>query len=124
LIAAGGASIAVAVLFAATLMVSSEARRVHVEPAAAPLEAPTAVWPSWIVTSANTAHDVLVVEVQAQRMDQARRIAEQIVNPVRSRGYLEILIYIQQAGKPDGPVRRIQWTPQAGYTESTLAAIP
>ena len=125
LLAAGGASIFVIGLFAATLYVSSGARNINVaQPAssglARDLSKPqaTTLWPAWTVTMANTAHHALVVDVEARRVEQARQIAEQIVEPVRSRGYQEILIYIRKAGDPDAPMRRIQWTPRTGYVES------
>ena len=125
LLAAGGASIFVIGLFAATLYVSSGARNINAAPPASSALArdlgrpqATTLWPAWTVTMANTAHHALVVDVEARRVDQARQIAEQIVEPVRSRGYQEILIYIRKAGDPDAPMRRIQWTPKTGYVES------
>jgi hypothetical protein len=125
LLAAGGASLAVIALFAATLYVSSGSRNINVAPAttsalARDLSKPqgTTLWPAWTVTMANSAHHALVVDVEARRVDQARQIAEQIVEPVRSRGYQEILIYIRKVGDPDAPMRRVQWTPRTGYVES------
>lgn len=125
LLAAGGASLAVIGLFAATLYVSSGSRNINVSQAASSelardLGKPqsTTLWPAWTVTMANSAHHALVVDVEARRVEQARQIAEQIVEPVRSRGYQEILIYIRKTGDPDAPMRRIQWTPRTGYVES------
>ena len=125
MLAAGGATLAVVGLFAATLYVSSGSRSINVAPAtsstlARDLSKPqaTTLWPAWTVTMANSAHHALVVDVEARRVDQARQIAEQIVEPVRSRGYQEILIYIRKAGDPDAPMRRVQWTPKTGYVES------
>ena len=74
--------------------------------------------PAWKVTRANSAQHALVVDVEAQDVDQARHIATEIVDPVRSRNYDEILIYVRPLGKPDGPTRRVQWTPGGGYVES------
>jgi len=129
LIAAGGATLAVVGLFAATLYVSSGSRNVNVAPAtssglARDLGRPqsTTLWPAWTVTMANTAHHALVVDVEARRVEQARQIAEQIVEPVRSRGYQEILIYIRKAGDPEALMRRVQWTPKTGYVESAYGA--
>lgn len=85
---------------------------------------PPALWPSWRVMQANSAHNVLVVDVDAQRVEQARQIADQIVEPVRSRGYHEILIYVRETGNPDGAMRRVQWTPRRGFVESAYAAVP
>ena len=125
MLAAGGASFAVIALFAAMLYVSSGSRSINVAPAtssglARDLSKPqaTTLWPAWTVKMANTAHHALVVDVEARNVAQARRIAEQIVEPVRSRGYQEILIYIRKAGDPDAPMRRVQWTPRTGYVES------
>ena len=73
----------------------------------------------WAVTSANSAHDVLVVHVEAERLDEASRIAVEIVEPVLSRGYDEVLVYVHDAGD-DPTVRRIQWTLRGGYVESSF----
>ena len=125
LLAAGGASLAVLGLLAATLYISSGSRNINVAPAtisglARDLNKPqaTTLWPAWTVKMANTAHHALVVDIEARRVEQARHIAEQIVEPVRSRGYQEILIYVRKAGDPDAPMRRVQWTPRTGYVES------
>lgn len=130
LIAAGGASLAVIVLLAVTLHVSSGSRRVNVAPDATSTLAynlnrthGATLWPAWTVTRANSAHHALVVDVEARRVEQARQIAEQIVEPVRSRGYQEILIYIRKTGNPDAPMRRIQWTPRTGYIETAYGAV-
>jgi hypothetical protein len=130
LLAAGGATIAVMGLFAATLYVSSGSRSINVAPAtssglARDLSKPqaTTLWPAWTVKMANSAHHALVVDVEARRVEQARQIAEEIVEPVRSRGYQEILIYVRKAGDPDAPMRRIQWTPRTGYVELAYSAV-
>jgi methylthioribose-1-phosphate isomerase len=73
----------------------------------------------WAVTKATSAQHALVVEVDAERLDQARNIAVEIVEPVRSRGYEEVLIYVRQPGSRIPTVRRIKWTPHGGYVEST-----
>jgi hypothetical protein len=124
-LAAGGASFAVIVLFAATWYVSLGSRNINVtQPAtsglARDLNKPqsTTLWPAWTVKMANSAHHSLIVDVEARRVEQARDIAEQIVEPVRSRGYQEILIYVRKAGDPDAAMRRVQWTPRTGYVES------
>jgi hypothetical protein len=125
LLAVGGATLFVIGTFIATIYVSSASRSINVAPAtssglARDLGKPqqTTLWPAWTVTMANSAHHALVVDVEARRVEQARQIAEQIVEPVRSRGYQEILIYIRKAGDPDAPMRRVQWTPKTGYVES------
>lgn len=85
----------------------------------------TAIDVPWRVTEANSAHQVLVVEVEAQRLEDAREIAREIVIPVRSRGYLEILVYVRpEGGGPDAAMRRIQWTPDGGYVEAAYYGGP
>jgi hypothetical protein len=74
----------------------------------------------WRVTRATAAQHMMVVHVDAERLDEARGIAVQIVEPVRSHGYDEILIYVRQPGRRDAAVRRVQWTPRGGYAESTF----
>jgi hypothetical protein len=83
---------------------------------------PPSLWPSWRVTQANSAHDVLVVDVEARRVWQALTIAETIVEPLRSHGYLEVLIYGREPGHPDGATRRVQWTPGTGFVESAYGS--
>jgi hypothetical protein len=75
----------------------------------------------WAVTKATSAEHTMVVDVEAERLEEARGIAVQIVEPVRSHGYQEILIYVRQPGRKIPVVRRIQWTPRGGYVESTYA---
>ena len=72
----------------------------------------------WAVTKATAAQHMMVVEVDAERLDDATGIAVQIVEPVRSK-YDEILIYVREPGRRIPAVRRIQWTPRGGYVEST-----
>lgn len=84
---------------------------------------PTALSNSWRVIEANSAHNVLVVEVEAERLEDAREIAEEVVEPVRSRGYLEVLVYIRPAGGGDeAAMRRVQWTPEGGFVETIYEA--
>ena len=50
-------------------------------------------------------------------------IAIQIMKPVRSRGYEEILVYVRvPGGDIDAATRRIQWTPNGGYVETVYGA--
>lgn len=76
---------------------------------------------AWVVTEASSADHMLVVEVEAKRLEEGRRIATQIVAPMQARGYEEILIYIRQPGRREPAVRRVQWTPRGGYVETTYA---
>jgi hypothetical protein len=65
----------------------------------------------------------MVVEVEAQRLEEARAIAIHIVQPLRSRGYEEILIYVRvPRGGIDAAMRRIQWTPNGGFVETVYDA--
>jgi hypothetical protein len=86
-----------------------------------PQEASGARWWSWRVTRATSAHKVMLVDVEAQRVGEARAIAAQIIEPVRTHGYDEILIYVRKPGAPvASPARRIQWTPGGGFVEMLL----
>ena len=79
---------------------------------------------SWVVTTATSARNMLVVEVQAVRLEEAMEIARAIVEPVLPKKYEEILIYVHPPGGfSDGPMRRVQWTPQAGYVETVFAPV-
>jgi hypothetical protein len=74
---------------------------------------------SWRVTQANSAHDVMVVEVEAEQLKDSRAIADEIVAPLRN-SYGEVLIYIRSPGdEAERVVRRIQWTPDTGYVETS-----
>jgi len=76
---------------------------------------------SWMVTHATSAHHVLVVSVTADRVSNARAIAETLVEPVLKRGYDEILVYVWRAhGQTPYADRRIQWTRDGGYKELVI----
>lgn len=75
----------------------------------------------WVVKKATSAHHAMVVDVDAERLEEARGIAVQIVEPVRTHGYDEILIYVRQPGRREPLVRRIQWTPRGGYAVTTYS---
>src|SRR5918994_7443927 len=53
--------------------------------------------PAWTVTSATSVHHVMVVDVEAERPNEARPIAIQIIEPIRDR-YEEVLIYVRRPG--------------------------
>ena len=61
----------------------------------------------------------MVIDVEADHMNDARQIAVEIVDPLRPRGYEEVLIYVHPAGQraDTAPVRRVQWTPHGGFVE-------
>ena len=74
---------------------------------------------SWRVTQANSAHEVMVIDVEAQQPSDAHAIAEAIVAPLRGT-YQEVLIYIRgTGGAGNGLVERIQWTPDGGYVDTS-----
>lgn len=76
---------------------------------------------AWQITQANTAGDVMVMDIEADRPDEARTIAQEIVPPL-SDAYLEVLIYVRgRDGTDDGNVRRVHWTPDGGYVEATYS---
>ena len=83
-------------------------------------ERPFRAIPAWTVTKATSANYTMVVDVDALRMDQAIKIAEALVAPVRSRGYQEVLVYVHPRGRHDATteIRRVQWTPRGGYVET------
>ena len=105
LLAAAVASLVVIALFGVMLSLS---------------ERPFRTIPPWTVTKATSANYTMVVDVVAARMDEARAIAEEIVAPVRSRGYQEVLVYVHPRGRQDETteIRRVQWTPRGGFVET------
>ena len=69
----------------------------------------------WKVLDQLSAHHVLVLEVETERMGEVKAIAQQLVQPVADR-YSEVLIYFyrpRQRGKL--AARRVQWTPKRDY---------
>jgi hypothetical protein len=76
---------------------------------------------SWVVTKVTSAHHILVVNVDADRLENAQAIAAEIVAPVRDRKFDEILVYVRQMHSRKGYAdRRVQWTPQSGYSELVI----
>jgi hypothetical protein len=76
---------------------------------------------AWIVTKVTSAHHVLVVNVDADQIGNAQKIATQIVAPVRSRGFDEVLVYVwSMHPRKEYADRRVQWTPGGGYTELVI----
>ncbi len=72
----------------------------------------------WIVTRATTARRAMVIDVEADRPEDARTIAAEIVGPLRAK-YEEVLIYIRPIGSPLNAVtRRVEWTPRGGFVET------
>jgi hypothetical protein len=76
---------------------------------------------SWVVTKVTSAHHVLVVNVDADRVGSAQEIATEIVAPVRGRGFDEVLVYVWQMRAHKAYAdRRVQWTPKGGYSELVI----
>ena len=76
---------------------------------------------AWVVTKVTSAHHVLLVNIDAERVGNAQTIAAEIVTPVKDRGFDEILVYVwrTQKHKPFAD-RRVQWTPKGGYSELVM----
>ena len=78
--------------------------------------------PAWTVLEQVAANRALVVEIETDRIDEARQIAGEIVDLVGDR-YLEVLIYFHRPGTYAAgglPARRVQWTPSRGFVEITF----
>jgi hypothetical protein len=75
-------------------------------------------WARWTVTEHLSAHRVLIAHVETEYLHEARGIAQQIADPIKSR-YAEVLIYFHRPGRPDTlPPRKVSWTAAAGYVET------
>ena len=76
---------------------------------------------AWVVTKVISAHHMLVVNVDAERVGNAQAIATEIVTPVLNRGFDEVLVYVWMTHKHKPYAdRRVQWTPKGGYTELVM----
>jgi hypothetical protein len=127
LIVAGVAWLAAIGSFAALVDYSAHPRPTPTPPALTDLvralnkvatAAPSAKQDPWIVTRATSARHAMVIDVEADRPENARRIAEEIVAPLRVR-YEEVLVYVRSVGSPaNAPTRRIEWTPHGGFVET------
>jgi hypothetical protein len=74
----------------------------------------------WVVTRATSARHAMVIDVEADKAQDAHAIAVEIVEPLRAKNYDEVLIYVRPIGNPrNAAVRRIQWTPRDGFVETT-----
>lgn len=90
-----------------------------VEPASAKLVARRLghTWGGWRVLDEVSAHRVAVVHIEVERMNEARRISQQIVEPYKAK-YHEVLMYFVPPGHRGLlPTLRVQWTPKGGYSE-------
>jgi len=73
----------------------------------------------WVVTRATSARREMVIDVEADKPEDARTIAEEIIAPLRAR-YEEVLVYVRPIGSPQGGLtRRIEWTPRDGVVETS-----
>jgi hypothetical protein len=80
---------------------------------------PAGMHERWTVTRATSARRAMVIDVETDRPEDARRIANEIVEPLRAR-YEEVLIYVRPTGNPARAlVRRIEWTPPGGFIETS-----
>ena len=68
--------------------------------------------PAWTITKTTTAQHLMAVYVDARPDADLYSMRRAIVR--EHAGYDEILIYVRTGGPT---LRRIQWTPQRGYTE-------
>ena len=129
LMIAGGAWLAAFGLFAAVVVWSARPRPIPTPPALTDLvralnrmetPSPFAKHEPWIVTRATSARHAMVIDVEADKPEDAQKIAVEIVEPLRPKNYEEVLIYVRPIGNPlNATVRRIQWTPQGGFVETS-----
>jgi hypothetical protein len=128
LVVAGVAWLAAFILFAALVQWSARPRPQPTPPAVTALVralnkmepvSPLGRHEPWIVTRATSARRAMVIEVEADKPQDARRIAEELVAPLRAK-YEEVLIYVRPIGNPaDALTRRIEWTPSGGFVETS-----
>lgn len=128
LVIAGVAWLAALGSFAALIEYSARPRPTPTPPAVTDLvralnkmttRPPLAGHDPWIVTRATSAQRIMVIDVEADKPQDARRIAEEIVAPLRAR-YEEVLVYVRPIGNPrDALTRRIEWTPRGGFVETS-----
>jgi len=128
LIVAGVAWLAAFGLFAALVAWSARPRPTPTPPAVTALvralnkmetPSPFGRHEPWIVTRATSARRAMVIDVEADKPEDARNIAEALVAPLRAK-YEEVLIYVRPIGSPINTLtRRIEWTPRGGFVETT-----
>ena len=128
LIAAGVAWLAAFGLFAALVVWSARPRPTPTPPAVTDLVRalnrlekpdPRAKHEPWTVIKAMSARRAMVIDVEADRPEDARQIATVLIEPLRAK-YEEVLIYVRPIGSPaDTVTRRISWTPGDGFVETS-----
>ena len=127
LFVAGVAWLAAMGLFAAVIGWSARPRPTPTPPALTDLvralnkmatPSPFAKHEPWVVTRATSARRAMVIDVEADKPEDAQKIAREIVEPLRAK-YEEVLIYIRPIGSPLNAItRRVQWTPGGGFVET------
>ena len=127
LVIAGGAWLTAFGLFAVLVQWSARPRPTPTPPAVTALvralnrmetPSPLGTHEPWIVTRATSARRAMVIDVEADRPEDARKIAAEIVEPLRAK-YEEVLVYIRPIGSPLNAVtRRVEWTPDGGFVET------
>jgi hypothetical protein len=128
LVIAGVAWLAAIGAFAALVEYSARPRPTPTPPAVTDLvralnkmatPSPFARHTPWVVTRATSARRAMVIDVEADKPQDARRIAEEIVAPLRER-YEEVLVYVRPIGSPHNTLtRRIEWTLRGGFVETS-----
>jgi len=129
LLVAGVAWLAAFGLFAALVVWSARPRPTPTPPALTDLvralnkmemPSPFAKHEPWVVTRATSARHAMVFDVEADKPEDAQKIAVEIVEPLRAKNYDEVLIYVRPIGSPPNvATRRIQWTPRGGFVETS-----
>ena len=72
----------------------------------------------WRLIGRLSAHAVLIVDVETDRLHEAVVIAQRLIEPVKER-YVEALVYFYGSGRPKMfPTKRVQWTLDVGYVET------
>jgi hypothetical protein len=128
LFVAGVAWLAAFGLFAAVVVWSARPRPTPTPPALTDLvralnrmetPSPFARREPWTVTRAASARRAMVIELEADKPEDARQIAAELVEPLRAK-YEAVLVYVRPIGSPmNAVVRRIEWTPRGGFVETT-----
>ena len=79
------------------------------------LPVPTTYGEGWRIVNQYSAHRVLIVEVQTDRIDQALSIAGEAIDGVKA-AYSEVLVYFHRPQRKRVLASaRVQWTPRHGY---------
>jgi hypothetical protein len=128
LLVAGVAWLAAFALFAALVQWSARPRPTLTPPAVTALvkalnkmetPSPFGTHEPWVVTRATSARRAMVIDVEADKPENALNIAVELVKPLREK-YEEVLIYVRPIGSPANAVtRRVEWTPREGFAETS-----